>query len=595
MMATFFFKQWQRLFVMGMLLFYAPIAWAQSGMLERKVNINEQQMTVANALGLISEQTGCVFSYAGGVIRPEQMVRISAQSKSVRDVLYQMFGENVQWTERKNFIVLTKAKSGQRTISGYVQDKSGKPIADATVYEPMRLKSTRTNGYGYYEIKLKTDSIPPLVVGKANFNDTIILQDPKSLKLSYTVLEASDSSFAQSFRTWGDSTVAGIGGVGNWIANRIDNLTEVRNVQDSLTRTFQVSFVPGLGTNGRMSPLVTNDWSLNIIGGIHGGVKYFELGGVFNISRGDVRFFQTAGLFNYCKGSAKGFQVGGFANFVEGQVQGAQIGGFMNINQGDLNGLQVGGFLNSNQSNARGMQVAGFINTNQKGFMGCTASGFLNRSQGLSYGLQIAGFLNTANEHTGLQLAGFLNKARKVKGAQIGFINIADTVQGVAIGFLSFVKSGYKQFGLTYDELGYASLQLRTGTHFFYTILEGGVKLNPVNDITHFSFGYGVGISTNNRKPWIWNNDLVLNQYVPGSWSKTQQYVARWYTGVERSFGRHLAVVAGFTANLQAYENGGANIAFGFPERYFVINEQRNSGFSYRGWIGGRAGLRWNF
>jgi hypothetical protein len=560
-------------------LILTQAVFAQSSILERKVLIQPSASTVGAVLKQISDQTGCVFSYAGGVILQEQKVFLHEGQKSVRDVLTQMFGQHVNWVERKNYIVLTKAKQGQIKAAGYVQSKSGEPIANATVYDPVQLKSARTNAYGYYEIKLKTDSIPPLVVRKENFQDTILKYPASKSSLNYVTLEQRDTTIVTQLKAWGDSTILGIQKAGIWLGQRFDNLVEVRNVRDSLHRPFQVSLVPLLGTNGRMAPLVSNTWSLNLIGGLNGGVRGAEIGGVFNLNRGDVRFFQAAGVFNFVKGHTQGAQFAGFTNVVSGTTKGFQAAGFMNVAQGRVDGFQT----------------AGFMNVNASGFRGLSGAGFLNRAGGKSIGLQAAGFMNQGDTVVGMQVSGFLNRAKIMKGVQIGFINVADSLQGVAIGFLSFVRSGYQEVGLHYDELDYMNLQLRTGTHFFYTLLDLGVRMKPVNHLTHFSYGYGIGCSTNHRKPWIWNNDFTIHHYWPGKFVRPQQYLGRWYTGIERSFGRGIAMAIGLTANLQAYEKNGATIELPFSEERILWKENYDNGFSLRTWIGGRVGLRIKF
>lgn len=55
------------------------------------------------------------------------------------------------------------------------------------------------------------------------------------------------------------------------------NTTDIREIF-----TFQVSFLPGVGTNGLESSNYTNYLSFNIIAGYNGGVEVIELGGFSN-------------------------------------------------------------------------------------------------------------------------------------------------------------------------------------------------------------------------------------------------------------------------------------------------------------------------
>ena len=59
---------------------------------------------------------------------------------------------------------------------------------------------------------------------------------------------------------------------------------------------FQLSFAPGLGTNGTQSHLKVNRFSFNIIGGRSKGNISFEFGGIFNINTELTKGLQMAGI-----------------------------------------------------------------------------------------------------------------------------------------------------------------------------------------------------------------------------------------------------------------------------------------------------------
>src|SRR3546814_13480081 len=50
----------------------------------------------------------------------------------------------------------------------------------------------------------------------------------------------------------------------------------------------QVSLMPGLSTQGRMSAQVVNNFSVNLIGGYTAGLNGMEMAGVFNMNKKDV-------------------------------------------------------------------------------------------------------------------------------------------------------------------------------------------------------------------------------------------------------------------------------------------------------------------
>jgi len=549
--------------IITVLVFFTQIIIGQNDLLEKRISFSKQTTTVAAALKLIEELTPCTFSYAGGIVQKEKVVLIWAKGTSVREVLYQMFGHTVHCTQRKNIIILTKNKSNTSTASGYVQNAYGEPIANATVYDPDNLRSTRTNAYGYFEMQLRSDSIKPLVISKSLHRDTLMVAKGDQSLMTHVVLSGRDTTWHDRLMEWPDSIKMGFLKMSQWTEKKIDNLVEMRNVRDTLSRSGQISLVPFVGSNGRLSGRVANDWSLNLIGGLNGAVHFAEVGGVFNVNRGDVRYFQLAGMLN----------------LVDGDVRGCQIGGVANVNNKSINGFQCGGIVNINHGSSVGLMAAGVVNMNLNGVKGLAAAGVYNHSSDTLIGAQIAGIFNTA---------------RIVKGVQIGLINKADTVHGASFGFISIVKSGYQQVALHYDEWDYLGMQWRTGTHFFYNIVDIGVQTVPVKTKTHFSYGYGIGVSTNSRKPWVWNNDFTVHHLVPGEWKNSQEYLGRYYCGVEKRWGRIWALAFGFSANLYAFEMNQQQIPLSIEQNQILWSEDNHEGLSYKLWIGWRAGMRFN-
>ena len=74
--------------------------------------------------------------------------------------------------------------------------------------------------------------------------------------------------------------------------------SKFKNFTEQLRRKTQVSFVPYVGSNGKLSGKTTVDYSFNVIGGFNGGVRKLEIGGIFNLDWDSVSYFQLAGIFN---------------------------------------------------------------------------------------------------------------------------------------------------------------------------------------------------------------------------------------------------------------------------------------------------------
>lgn len=259
------------------------------------------------------------------------------------------------------------------------------------------------------------------------------------------------------------------------------------NTDNKPLRSFQLSLVPGFGTDGAESSHYRYKSSINLFAGATGGIEGFELAGFLNITNGhanglqlsgfgnivsgEVSGFQGSGFVNFNAGQAKAFKGAGFANFTGGSFEGFQGSGFINITGGSSQGFSGAGFANIIGSNGQGLNVSGFMNViggNSRGFWGAgfgnitggniqgfaasgfsnitggnadgfLAAGFANVTGGGANGFQGAGFANlTKGDVNGTQFAGFMNTAHNLRGAQVsGFLNVAKSVTGLQLGFIN--------------------------------------------------------------------------------------------------------------------------------------------------------------
>ena len=279
---------------------------------------------------------------------------------------------------------------------------------------------------------------------------------------------------------------------------------------------FQISLIYPIGTNGGNSYNITNNFSINLIAGINGGVNGMEFGGFLNIDKQEVHGIQLAGFGNLNGGNTNGIQMSGFFNVNKGSMGGLQLAGFTNLNSGSCRGIQGAGFLNYNRDSEQIVQLAGFGNISGS-FDGIQAAGFFNfsRTAGtadsvdvlknydfLKSGMQLAGFVNVAEDVRGIQVAGFANVAKNVEGIMVaGFINICDSINGVPVAFINYVKkNGYRRISVWSNEIFYLNTSFKMGIPQFYTIFNLGYR-PEVNNINWCAgAGFGTTIHVNGNK-----------------------------------------------------------------------------------------------
>jgi hypothetical protein len=296
----------------------------------------------------------------------------------------------------------------------------------------------------------------------------------------------------------------------------------------------QISFAPGVGTNGRQA-LDVRGVSFNVLGGKNKSVEGFEFAGIFNVEQKNVAYTQVAGLFNAVGGRVIGAQVAGLFNTVGDSVIGAEVGGLFNTVGKKVGGAQVAGLFNMVGDSVMGIQVAGLYNNVNKSVIGAQvgglanivngdvkgfqAAGLVNNVQGNVTGMTLAGLYSNAKEVEGLQVAGLVNRTKKLKGVQIGLVNIADTSEGCAIGLINIAKNGFYQFSLYANETNSVNMAFRSGTKNFYGILLGGA--NPSDNKKLYTFGAGFGGAVKLARSISINPEITSQYMYTGDWQYT--------------------------------------------------------------------------
>ena len=193
-------------------------------------------------------------------------------------------------------------------------------------------------------------------------------------------------------------------------------------------RKWRVTLFPPLSTNWTKAPDYTARYSINILGGYHGGLDGGEIGGLINYNKYYAHGFQLAGLANITGGDMAGVNITAGFNISDEEMSGIQFAGLANISGDDLEGIQGAGLFNMAGSNSSGLQFAGIGNIAKGDLEGLQGSGIINAAWGDISGLQAAGIANIAREDVeGLQAAGVLNFAGSdISGLQAaGAANIA--------------------------------------------------------------------------------------------------------------------------------------------------------------------------
>lgn len=603
------------------------VGWSQNiPPLERKVSVSFQGMQIESALSQLSQAGGFTFSYSPSILNSNQLVSREYTEKSVREILNGFFGESILVKGKGNYIILNKAPTPTKkeivnntiTISGYITNgNTGEKISEVSVYNKKSLTAAITDQFGFFKITLDNpDQEAELHFSKRSFLDTLIVlgsdvpfinmvmfpETPLIAKVEPikdtvevitgpiavrppVVRPEPTSSNKRTFREFLQEEI-----FSKNIFSKKRGDVNVTNIKDPIYRDFQVSFVPFVGTNHKLSGNVINGYSLNILGGYSMGTTKAEFGGLFNIDRGDVSYAQFAGLFNTVGGKTYGGQFAGLGNLTRKKVEGGQFAGLFNANLDSVNAGQFAGLFNVNGRASEGAQVAGLFNVQPSYYKGA----------------QVAGLFNVATHQMyGTQVAGLVNYAHNIHGGQIGLINYADSIRGVPLGLMSIVSKGYHKIEFSADELFYINAAFRTGVRQFYNILQAGMKpesfdgstnpgsLNPDQE-NIWTFGYGVGTAPRLTK-WLYLNvDLTANHVNKGSFTNSISLLNKMYLGFDFQVAKKFSITAGATLNgyLSDPSYGDNPTLFTDFTPTIIKSHSFTNGNELKMWWGGKVGIR---
>ena len=579
------------------LLFIYSSSFSQS-ILSTSISLDVNNQRLEQVLEIISNKANFYFSYNSKIVQKDSLVSLQMHNKTIREILEPLFNSTYELKESGNYLIIRKAPirlvmvtqkavSGEKnyTVTGHVYDEqSGAALYEATIYEKSILVAALSSKEGYFKIKLKSSKskFAELFVSKEFYADTSVKIEPRHhQQISVTmmplehltdkvVIKPEDYFTNDSIKHNSDSVMpvkthsaqdifkVEKRGLGKWLLSTRQKVQSLNLKNFFITRPFQLSFTPWLGTHGKLSSQVVNYFSLNVLGGYTAGTNGLEIGGLFNIDKKEVKYVQVAGLFNSVGGNVKGVQIAGINNMVQDNVSGFQAAGISNYVKGKTTGVQMAGISNHSIGGVKGLQMAGIANLNKK-------------------------------EVNGVQVAGVFNYTKNLKGIQVGLINIADSSDGYSIGLINIVLNGYHKFSIYNNEVMPVNVAFKTGNRKLYSILLGGAQLTDSNKI--YSYGYGIGSEflLNKRKTISLNAELSAQYLYLGSWKYTN-LLNRLNLNFTIKLNKYISLFAGPSFSVYVSNQNSGIRDYKFP----IIasdHQQINFGNNVKGWTGWSVGI----
>ncbi|TNE53223.1 MAG: hypothetical protein EP338_11850 [Bacteroidetes bacterium] len=548
--------------------------------LERPMSLELKGESTKEVLSKMEKLGGYTFAYRTDLVPENDRLVRFYKDRTTREILDDLFQGKLTYKERGNYIVLkpgAKVEDAGLSISGYIVDaQSGRKVTYASVFDSLSLISAVSDEYGYYQLDFKKRKELVLTVRKEGYRDTSFNYRGSGHQLLTIELEPllqEDSALSKRLS----------GNLKKWM-NRLrefelseEQKANISNFKERILRRSQVSLLPYIGTNGKLSGITEVDYSFNVLGGFNGAVRRMEIGGLFNMVWDSVSYLQIAGIFNLVGGKQQGLQIAGVTNLNDADFMGTQISGVHNRVRGNLRGTQISGVYNSVGTSLSGMQIAGLWNRCGNG----------------SRGTQISGFGNVAGDQfQGLQLAPIMNVAQRMNGAQLALFNFSDSISGTPFGLFSYSRKGLHQLELGVNEAWPYQVAFRTGVNSFYNIFSYALRFSG-KELTHWGLGYGLGSSVRlGRKTKIYLDlqSQLLRAYQLGG--KTQ-FLHSVNMGLNWQLKRKLAFFIGPSVRLlQSPMNAGNQFERLYDLGPYSSIFEQSKNYNFKAWLGIQMGFR---
>jgi hypothetical protein len=582
-------------FGIGIILFVATgIGAIGQQYLDREMAYSPNGETgMRKVLEQVAEGKGFYFSYPAAIIPEQKAAPSEAFKGSIGAFLKTSLGDEYEFKELPGYIIIrfspkildveveVEKSDRQATIKGRILDhQTSLPVPMTSIYERTQLVSTISNQEGYFELKLRNSPSTSLWVtlSKENYRDTsfyfLPTVDIKGRTMRNRLRFAPETANAEAL----EGSFFGRMFIG--FRQRVQRINLGGFLGES---PYQMSLIPGLGSQGMFSSQMVNRFSLNLIGGYSAGTEGFETAGVFNINQNNTSGFQAAGMANLVGGEVNGMQVAGLYNRVYRNTRGVQIAGLFNhIKAGSL-GWQFAGIYNKADSSAN-HQVGGLVNQTRIA-SGLQIGGLANLSPEEGGLLQIAGLLNSSGGEVGYQISGLANKASKVSGMQLGLLNWADS-SDYSIGLVSFVKNGRKSLAVSMDESAALEITLRTGGRKLYSMIGLGYLMN--NRFTPYAYSFGIGLALTQKRSFSMDLELYTRTAVDFSSQSDFTNSLRLLPAIR--IGRGTSIFAGPSVNFAVMDN--------HPEKQlpgWVLDSYTNPSNLYGIFAGLTGGIQFHF
>ncbi len=188
------FNKTKLLSITLLLLLNVVNTFSQENILDKKISIIFDNISIKEALKQIEAQSSASFAYNDSETLNQQ-ISISFQQQKINKILTELFKNtnlNFKVVAGKISIYNEGKKGGEQTIHGYTCDKNtGEALIGASIYNPQTMTGTVTNQFGFFSLSLQPGDYDLVISFIGYKNQKIKFSESKSMAINLEPISSS--------------------------------------------------------------------------------------------------------------------------------------------------------------------------------------------------------------------------------------------------------------------------------------------------------------------------------------------------------------------------------------------------------------------
>lgn len=165
-------------------------ALAQSTLLKKRISIQVNKVSIAQALEEIENKAGCSFVYSPNLLDVNRKISLSHQNATVEYILLDIFGEEIRGIEVKGNQINLQPSKGKGTITGVVLTSDGLPASYVNVeLDSRKVQADEKGRFSFTNVEAGAYKVTARYVGLKGQTQEVSVTPNAATSISFTLYE----------------------------------------------------------------------------------------------------------------------------------------------------------------------------------------------------------------------------------------------------------------------------------------------------------------------------------------------------------------------------------------------------------------------